>query len=450
MSGLKIQLSEEESLCESSQQEIKSLFLSMTMAERQGYFIPLPKLLQWAKAFTENMTKKEKDKMIENVYLRDYLKNPEYNFEAYNLFKMLPDPENPKRHIPVLNDDGMKYFCMVSHYPKSVAVRLYYTQLEDDYLEALQKSRPENQKTFDTLMKLKDDFLTYKKDLWYWQGEELMAQNQLKYYNNKVLELEAELSAVDFANQLSQAKLNNLKEKKKETKEYLASIGNEYMEFKALQKQFLKPIYAVLVNPKEVNIKLTAQSPSPQTAKKPYKMEKYMPREKVIEMGLTTESEDEMDLQEKREDNIWTSGITYDISDKPLKSQIRYYKICEIKPSGYSKTFYIPKYKAPSKSKKKPATESNISQEKESNESTSDVKKTRKTIKKTPSISSNYLERLKEFLNSKKEYYTPISNIWKTNLSTISDFLTNLFIKENITPEIKLLAERQYNSRMSY
>jgi hypothetical protein len=345
-------------------------------------------------------------------------------------------------------------------------VRQYYTLLEREYIQALQNKKPDNKKMLDTLMRHAEDFKKYQKDLWYWSSEVVLQQNKLNALNKKVQHLEHVEAAVDISNALARAKLAQLDEQHREYKKVLARDGDPHMELKAIKKKHLRPVYISYVEPVVVN---TLSEKRLQKKKKPeaepkmkYKMEKYMSREKVIEMGLQTESEDERDQREAQSGKVWEKGITFNTKRKPEKTDIAYYSISLTKPEKYVKKLYIPKIHKmppplimipPVPKKKSPAeqkAEKDAKKKKsmDSKPATTKIEAEEKKDTKGP-MTPNHFEKLKDFLNSNKEYHTPMDDVWKTSIAVMETYLKNALFTDFSNPLFKQQVEFEYNKRFN-
>jgi hypothetical protein len=340
---------------------------------------------------------------------------------------------------------------MVLQYPRSTAVRIYYTDLEEEYLDALEATPEKNAAELEVIRRNAEDFDKHRKNVMWWANEAQLAENKWLYYNRKGSELEREIALVQLDREFLKCKLTEKKEQAALEKERLMydPDHNHIFELELLQKKFMKPIYVTMIDPKIVNTlsksqaeklntitskrrgkKKKAQEESDSVGKsdKPalkYKMEKYMSAEEVIRLDLKTESEDERDRCNANSNEAWERGITYDMFRRPSKTDIRYYTINDFEPvfkpkddftEDFCKILYIPKPKN----------------------------------KKNVKAREDYFDKLKAHLNTKKEYYTPIEGVWKVDLNTLDMFLKNAFIAEYGNQALKEQAERDYAEIFKY
>lgn len=466
-------------LNDETRSEIKALFLSITYSERQGFFISLPKALSWMGAFDEKTTETQKIDMIDNVYNHFYIKNHAYQFKEGEDYVIRKDPKNLRRKICFLSDFAFKYLSAITPYPKSMAVRMYYIQLEKDYVTALLATETENKKVYDSHQRFVTDFQQYKKDMWYWEGETQYAQTKLTTINKDVKRLEQEKVHSEISNDLAQAQILKLKQEKKFHKEQLIREGNHQARLHALVKRHLIPIYVSYFDPVQVNTlpedevrrlrDLRGNQPE-----RVYKMEKYMPRARVLELGLQTESEDEIDQQDANYGKIWEKGITFDMKLKPTSDMVAYYQITKKKVENHVKKLYIidPRKRISSAPLTMPvikpsnsiistaesdgltdgivmADAIDVSTVEPDNSSNGFSTKSRSRTK-LPDRTINYLDKLIEFLNSNPTYETPIKNVWKTSLGVIEKFVKQAVIDDFSNPTFNEQVDHEYNQYIGF
>jgi hypothetical protein len=226
--------------------EIKTVFLSISQNNRCGYFISLYDTLKWLDV---DMNPDKVKFLIYNIKTR-YLRKKEYYFEEaadandfskdYHIIK-----DSKRRNVPYFSDEGFKKFCMVYISPKSNAVRMYYINLERDFLQALCSTQDQNAKI---MLKLTNDFEDLSKK--YKKTDQALLLTQKEASKERLMRIKHEESLF-YQNDVIK-KYNYLDEYDKQ-EEY---IGNDdYKIYKIIEKSFLKPVYIYIISCEYMSMK---------------------------------------------------------------------------------------------------------------------------------------------------------------------------------------------------
>lgn len=224
--------------------EIKTEFLALVKNKKTGYIISLEQLYNWL-GNQEIYEKYKFDKDFRKYYLRDYLRNTKYilqeSKDENDLTKdfIMKRGETGQTMYPWFSTEGFKKYCMVLDLPKANFIRLYYLQLEEDYMRVLEQTVEQNKIELDALheniKKLEFDLEKKAKEL---EKKDEEHKEELKHYVSNNSELTKKLN--------SYFKLN---ETLKYREEFAETGSDEYKMLEYFKIKYMKKAEIYLVNP---------------------------------------------------------------------------------------------------------------------------------------------------------------------------------------------------------
>ena len=147
-------------------ERIKTEFLYLVEKRREGYFITLEQIYNWL-GNPEIYEKYRNDFDFRNNFNKNKLKENsglvaaenEDDLSAHYIMR-----REGKKLFPIFSIDGLKTFYMLSKEPRARFVRMYYIQLEKDYMALINKTAEEAEQEKIALYKQFDELKKELKD----------------------------------------------------------------------------------------------------------------------------------------------------------------------------------------------------------------------------------------------------------------------------------------------
>jgi very-short-patch-repair endonuclease len=217
--------------------DIRTEFLDLVQQDIEGYYITFEQLCKWVYGDTEFYDDYKNNTDTRKNYLKRYLRNPEYGLmeskdenDTDKHFIMRRKGRNPE--FPFFSTKGFKTFCIFMTTPKTILVRQYYINLENEFIKAIRSSKEENDKTYEELEKSKfetkflDEEITFdnynihvfgeSNDL-YFKAKDISSIFYEKNYSYMIKKY-AKDNALKFIDLATKINYINLEEVKKSTK----------------------------------------------------------------------------------------------------------------------------------------------------------------------------------------------------------------------------------------
>jgi hypothetical protein len=175
-------------------EDIKIEFLAIAQKNRKGFFISLPRALEWLRIeYTDNRYFRDNFKRrildSDNYYFQ--CATSETDYDADYIYKNNEDGDT-RIKIPWFSDKGFKELCMIMNKsPKAKLIRKYYLDLENEYVKMLKMEINEiklvQDKTLKQLkLKQEESEILQKKNINIEQSYERLNDKVLKYYTDNI------------------------------------------------------------------------------------------------------------------------------------------------------------------------------------------------------------------------------------------------------------------------
>lgn len=358
-------------------EEIRQLFLGLTVNNRKDFYISLDDILTFVGAY-DRKTKAQKEKEKNHTITR-FL--DAYHFQQDIHYKIYVNPKDNRSRHYLFTDDAFKLMCLCLQSNQKIRnIYKYFYELENDYIIRLQSPQQVNQKIYDEIAefseKIKQAESRIKQKKIEWQELVELTKEEVDHRD----QLEHEVNQ-RYANDDALVKRINTLTVEKMTVSDSPLSYEDYLYMTIINKLFLRSIYVVFMNPKTMSNFFKKQQKE---------AEKYQERVKMAQKLGVIDAPPAPDEDADLIANINLSYMAYqdaDLSDEynsnglPSPSEPSFYTISTAPPKDRSKLASI------------------IYVEKRTG-----------------------LDNLRTYLNDKKNnYITPKSEVWLISLSDLKD-----------------------------
>lgn len=173
--------------------DIRLELLSMTEAERKGFFISQPSAFNWLRlvykntnAFRQNF--KRQFLQANNYFLIEA--KSETDYDAHYIYRNNTEGDT-RIKLPWFSDEGFKILCMVMKSPKAMLVRAYFLELEKEHIAIMKMKLSEvealQKKTLKEIKQKQEEHSLLKAELTdYVRAYDKLEDRAWNYYNQNL------------------------------------------------------------------------------------------------------------------------------------------------------------------------------------------------------------------------------------------------------------------------